>query len=207
MERPGEAQSVPGRIGEGETVEDQPDGQKLDESAWRHRANRAIPADFDLAEHSSPPTQGEQRRGDVLFPIALRDAQDLERPADRFERIDVPLVERGELSRQPLHPAFGRPAGLSIKGTKRADEPFVAAGERPLRQTLVEKRRAEADEQVVHRLIGILTGRIQEEVSGTDGRRGRRSERRQVADTVTADPPERLEREPFPIVIAPAFDA
>ena len=134
----------------------------------------AVAADLDLPDHPAPAAQGQQRRGEERLPLGLGDAQDLERLADRLQRPDLLVLQPGQLRGQPAQPAVGRPARLAVQRAEGAEEPLVAAGQRPVGQALVEERGAEADQQVVDQRVGVLAGRLEQQVAVPDRRRRRR---------------------------------
>ncbi len=131
--------------------------------------------------------------------------------ASRDSRIDsrglIPCSSsRFSSTARPAQPAVGRPTGLPVQLAERAIEALRPMRQRPGRQTLVEECRAEPDEHGMDQGVGILAGGFQQQVPMPHGGRGRRRVGRQVPDPVAADPPQRLERERFPIVVAPVLD-
>ena len=165
--------------------------------------HRAVAAELDLLDHPSPAAKRQERGGEEAVPFVLGDAEDLERFQDRVQRRDLLVLEPAELLGETAHPAVRRPHRLAVERAEGAIEPLVAAGQLPVRQPLIEKRRAEPDQQLVDKRIGVGPGRLEQQVAMPHRERRRGRERGQVADAVAADPPEGLEREPFPVVVAP----
>ncbi len=97
---------------------------------------------------------------------------------------------------------IGRAAWSSIEGAEGPIESLITSRQRPVGQSLVEERGAEADEQFVHPRVGVDPHRSEHQVAVADRRARRGGELRDVADPLAADPPEGLEREALPLLVA-----
>ena len=200
---PCESECLPGRVRQGQAVQDEPDRQEFDETSLRYGLDDAIAPDLDLPEHARPAAKRQQGGGEETFPVLLRDAEDLQRLPDRLERADLVIREPRQLLLQPAHPEVGGTVGLAIESAEGAVEPFVTSGHGPVGQPLIQETRAESAQQLMDRWIGVRAGRLEKQVTVTDGLDGTRGERGQVPHPVAADPPEGLEREPLPLAVAP----
>ena len=154
------------------------------------------------------PRRAQQRGGEEVVPLLLGDAEDR-----RAIRGSIPAARsrssssRRELRGQPAHPAVGRPAGLAVQGAERRGRtPRRGRGScqwaSPWSRNAAQKRisRSWTSASVSAPVASSSRSRWRTGAGGGGVNGG------QVADPVAADPPEGLEREPLPVVVAPVLD-
>ena len=67
----GEPQCLPGRVGQGQPVQEQADRQELDQAACRDRVDGPVRRVFEEPHACRPAAQGEQRAGQEVVPFLL----------------------------------------------------------------------------------------------------------------------------------------
>ena len=96
----------------------------------------------------------------------------VERLADRLaagRRLRPPAGPAPSAS--PRRHGSGGPPGWRYSAKNAGKKPGVAAGQRPVREPLVEERGAEPDQQVVDQQVGVAPGRFEQQVAVPDRRR------------------------------------
>ena len=130
-----------GHVGQRHAVQQQANRQELNQAACRQRPHGAVAPGFNLPDHAGKAAQGQQRLGEIVFAFVRRHAQQGQRLVDGLERRNVALGQPAQFRPQPPRPAIGDPDAAAEQCQERLVEPCVAAGQRPVREPLIEKRR------------------------------------------------------------------
>jgi hypothetical protein len=202
----GEAEHFSGQVRQRQPVQQKPDRQELDQAVFRNGADRPIAALLEEANHAGPAPQRQERGGEEVVPLGFVYPEGVERLPDGLQRVDVPVLEAAQFGGQSAQPAVRRPERPAVQRAEGAVEPLVPPGELPASQSLVQERTAEADQYVVNQQIGVDPRHLQEQVPVARRQEGRQHEVRHAGDAIAAYPPQRLERERLPLVLAPLFD-
>src|SRR5690606_8296581 len=137
-------------------IQNQADGQKLRNAAFGDGVRGAIGTQLDLSYHAAPAAQSQESIRQERFPLAFRHAQHVERLFDRLQRSYAVMLQARKLLAKTGKPRFRRSARLAVHAEKAAVETLLAKRQRPGGKPLVQKRRAEANEQVVYEPVAVF---------------------------------------------------
>src|SRR5690606_15082594 len=111
--------------------------------ARRRRPEEPVGVALALPDHAGPTPEREQRLEHEVAPPLPRDAELAQGVDDRRKCGSRASAERAQELRKRLPPLRRSEPGGSEDVREALQEAFVAPGQRPLREALVEKRAAE----------------------------------------------------------------
>ena len=145
---PAISQCFAGDVRDGQAIQQQPDRQELDQAAFRRSDARRGRRESRLAwTMPAQPRRASSVAERNASHSVLGDAEQIQRLHDRSSG-STPSRSSAQISAATR--AASGPAALPAGGTSRrndAQKPCVAFGQRPVREALIEKRRAEADQR------------------------------------------------------------
>ena len=187
---------LPGGPLHGNPIADEPQGREIDEPGGDRFDRCAVGPLFEMPDHPRPAPQGQCRAGQILVPVGLRHAQPVEFGGDHIDRMAAACGPQGR--GQAGTPGFCRTEAIGIDAGDRFEQPPLAARHRPCSDPLVEKGRAESNQQRVHEIVGVDRGIDREdEIAVPHRRSGVRDRGTGQGDRLDAGMPEFTRRALF----------
>src|SRR5579871_31643 len=131
---------------------------------------------------------------------------DFERLKYGFQRCLMTVFNPGKFPRQTSHPVIRRTEWLPIQRTERPKETDGSLGKMPVSKSLIQKRRAESNQNFVDKQIAVFACRTQQQVAMAHRARRRAGNLFGAVDAVAADAPKRMQRECLPRFRTPVLD-
>ena len=187
---------LPGSPVHGNPIADEPQGHEIDEPGGDRFDRCAVGPLFEMPDHPGPSPQGQCRAGQILVPVGLRHAQSVEFGGNHIDRMAAACGP--ERCRQAGTPRLRRTEATGIDAGHRLEQPPLAARHRPCSDPLIEKSRAESNQQRVHEVVGVER-RIdrQDEIAVPHRRSGVRDRGTGQGDRLDAGMPEFTRRALF----------
>ena len=196
----------PRRFPQRDAFQQQAHGNEFDRRPDRCRKGDAVGTDFHLVQQPRPTAQRQNRRGDVIVPLVRSHAELFERLEHQIQRPEPLAFDPRDLFRQAVEPMIGSAAGLAVECTKRAKETGFAMRHLPSGKALIRERGAIANQHLVNRDVDVFARRFEQQIAMSHRQLVGPHARLNAVHPFATDPPEHLQRERFPLLVAPGLD-